>query len=457
MTRAVRLLIVTLGSMVWLAGAAWTCGADAAAKRPARLPERPNIVLILADDVGREVLGCYGGTSYQTPNIDALARTGERFNHCYSMPVCHPTRLTLMTGRYPFRNPAGWGSWPQGAQTFAQMLQKAGYATAVAGKWQLALLRSKPDHARRLGFDRSALFGWHEGPRYHNPMIYRNGQVWKEKQRPEVFGPEVYVEFLSEFMSQHRDGPFLAYYSMALCHEISDDFAPVPPPGPDGRYLSYARMVEQMDLMVGRIVAAVDRLGLRRRTLILFTTDNGSPGRYLTGIELVGGKPRRQHAPVVSVMNGREIAGGKGRTTDWGTRVPLVANWPGVIEPGAQCEALVDFSDFLPTLAELCGAPLPEGVQLDGRSFVPQLLDPAAKGRPWVFCQHQGRYWVRTQRWKLYNDGRLFDMQNDVDERRPVPEDQASAEATAARKQLADALSSLGIEPARPKQSGKAK
>lgn len=440
---------VVLVTVAWLVAANRAYGAETSAGSQRRLIERPNILLILADDVGREVLGCYGGTTYKTPNIDALARTGQRFTHCYSMPVCHPSRLALLTGRYPFRNPAGWGSWPEGAQTFAQVLQKAGYATAVAGKWQLALLRNKPHHAQELGFEQSALFGWHEGPRYHNPMIYRNGEVWKEKQRPEVFGPEVYVEFLSDFMAQNRQRPFLAFYSMALCHEISDDFLPVPPPAPDGHYLSYAEMVAEMDKMVGRIVAAVDRLGLRKRTLIIFTTDNGSPGRYLTGIEFVDGQPHRQHAPVISTMNGQQVAGGKGRLSDAGTRVPLIANWPGTIEPGGQCAALVDFSDFLPTLAELCGAPLPEGVKLDGQSFVPQLLDPQAKGRPWVFCEHRGRRWVRTQRWKLYDDGQLFDMENDPDERDPVPASEQSPEAAAARKLLEDAFRALASgEPA---------
>jgi len=452
---ALRMLFVFCAYTVWLGLAGRTWAAQAPGKRFNLPVERPNVVLILADDVGREVLGCYGGTSYKTPHIDALARTGRRFSHCYSMPVCHPSRIALMTGRYPFRNPAPWGSWPKGAQTFAQMLQKAGYATAVAGKWQLALLRANPDHASELGFDQSALFGWHEGPRYHNPLIYRNGRVWQEVRRPEVFGPQLYTQFLIDFMEQHRRQPFLAYYSMALCHEISDDFSPVPPPAPDGHYLSYAEMVEQMDQMVGRIVSAVDRLGLRRRTLILFTTDNGSPGKYLTGIERIGGKARRRHAPVVSVMNGREIAGGKGRMTDAGTRVPLIANWPGVIEPGTECDALIDFTDFLPTLAEVCGAPLPEGVELDGESFLPQLLDPKAAGREWVFCEHKGRYWVRNQRWKLYNDGKFYDMANDPDERHPLGTDELSAEAAAARKLLADALHSLGIALAEPKKAAK--
>jgi len=403
----------------------------------------PNIVLIMADDVGREALGCYGGTSYKTPQIDALAEKGMRFTHCYSMPVCHPSRLAIMTGRYPFRNPAGWGGWPKGVKTFAHMLKKASYATAVAGKWQLVLLKRNPGHAKQLGFDESALFGWHEGPRFHNPMIYRNGVVWKEKQKPDVYGPDVYTEFLIDFMTRNKNRPFFVYYPMALCHEISDDFSPPPPPAPDGHYLSFAEMVEDMDRQVGRIAAALDDLGLREKTVILFTTDNGSPGRYLTTIEYVNGKPKRRHAPVISKMGGIEIRGGKGQLTDAGTRVPLVVNWPGTTPGGRECDDLVDFSDFLPTLAELAGVPVSEKAALDGQSFTAQLTGKPSRGRPWVFCEHRGRSWVRTQRWKLYHDGRLIDMKIDPTEKKPIAADKPSFEAAKAREILRAAMDSL--------------
>lgn len=409
--------------------------------------EKPNFLLIMADDVGRDALGCYGGTSYKTPQIDALAADGLRFRHCYSMPVCHPTRLTIMTGRYPFRNPAGWGSWPADAKTFAHVLRDAGYATAVAGKWQLVLMRRQTDHARLLGFEASALFGWHEGPRYHNPMIYRDGAIWKEVQKPNVYGPDVYTQFLIDFITRNKDRPFLAYYPMALCHEISDDFKPVPPPAPDGHYVTYKEMIADMDRMVGRLVAALERLNLRRKTLILFTTDNGSPRSYLTDVEYRDGKPIRHHKPVVSTMNGQPIRGGKGSMTDAGTRVPLVANWPGTTPAGRVLDDLVDFSDFMPTLAELAHAALPGGVHLDGRSFAAQLTGQPGKPRDWVFCQHQGRRWVRMRRWKLYDDGRLFDLDGDPAERRPVAADQQTPEAAAARLKLQGALDSLVTKP----------
>ena len=128
--------------------------------------ERPNILLILADDVGREVLECYGGTSYATPSLNQLAADGARFEHCYAMPVCHPTRVTLLTGQYPrhLGNPT-WGTFPKVAEsrTFASIAKQAGYATAVAGKWQLCLMKNDLEHPQRLGFDVWSVFGWHEG------------------------------------------------------------------------------------------------------------------------------------------------------------------------------------------------------------------------------------------------------------------------------------------------------
>lgn len=130
--------------------------------------ERPNIVLILADDVGREVLRCYGGSTYATPNLDQLAAEGAILNHCYAMPVCHPTRTTLLSGQYPrsLGNPK-WGSFPKEAErrTLANIARNAGYTTAVAGKWQLSLMRKDPGQPGRMGFDEWSLFGWHEGPR----------------------------------------------------------------------------------------------------------------------------------------------------------------------------------------------------------------------------------------------------------------------------------------------------
>jgi len=394
--------------------------------------ERPNILLILADDVGTEVLGCYGGTSYPTPRLDALAAGGLRFDHCYVMPVCHPTRTTLLTGRYPFRigNPA-WGSFPESeaGRTFAQRLKSSGYATAIAGKWQLAMLRDDPDHVARLGFEQSCVFGWHEGPRYHAPMIYQNGVVRDGTE--DLYGPDVYTDFLIEFMAEHRDGPFLAYYSMALCHDVTDDLDHfVPFAFGKDRYDSYAEMAAAMDKRVGRLVDALDRLNLRERTVILFVGDNGTAKASIAGVR--DGKLYRD--PVQSEQNGRMIPGGKGELTDGGTHVPLIANWPGHIRAGATTDALVDASDFYPTLCELAGAEV--AGRIDGVSFASALTGGEGLRESAYAERGAPNWWVRNQRWKLYNEGRLFDLSTDSDEQRAIPADSDSPEARAARSLL---------------------
>ena len=409
----------------------------AIAPSPTAAADRPNILFILADDVGQEVLGCYGGTTYRTPHLDALARGGMRFRHAYSMPVCHPTRLTLMTGRYPFRlaadagGPIRWGDFPaaEEAATWSNRLRGAGYATAIAGKWQLGLLGDDPGQPRRLGFERSDLFGWHEGPRYYEPMVYRDGAVRDDTLGH--YGPDLYLGGLIEFMRAHRDGPFVAYHSMALCHEVTDDLDPPVPHGPLGRYDSFPEMVAEMDRAVGRLVAALEALDLRERTLVLFTADNGTPPEIIIRAEGANLIKR----PVISEQDGRLVPGGKKQLTDDGTNVPLIANWPGTIAPGQVVDDLVDMSDFLPTFAELAGADVPDAGRLDGHSFAGRLLRGDPSPRPWAYAEEavlpkpggtepdgesSGLRWVRTARWKLYSDGRLFDMATDPQERRPV-------------------------------------
>ena len=181
----------------------------------------PNIVFILADDFGTEVLGCYGGSTYSTPNIDALAETGLKFNQCYSAPLCSPSRVKLLTGRYGFRTGQKWGYIPPNEITFGHLLKGAGYKTAISGKWQMALLKDDPTHIKKMGFDESCVFGWHEGPRYHEPYIYENGEI--KTGVKDKYGPNVYVEHLIDFIKKNKDDRFLAYYSMSLPHEISND------------------------------------------------------------------------------------------------------------------------------------------------------------------------------------------------------------------------------------------
>ena len=413
---------------------------------------RPNILFILADDVGQEVLGCYGGESYSTPHLDELASTGMQFQHAYSMPTCFPTRLTLLTGQYPPRHgKIIWGNFPQQAEnfTFSNHLQHNGYKTGIAGKWQLTLLKDDPEHPKRLGFQHSDVFGWHEGPRYYEPMIYHNGNVRENTEGH--YGPDLYIRSLIEFMKENRDRSFFAYYPMALCHDVTDDL-PVPVShGPFGRYDSYAEMVAEMDRAVGRLVAALNTLKLREKTLILFVGDNGTPQEMIVraeGLQLI-------KEPVVSRQFGREIPGGKATLTDRGTRVPLIANWTGSIRPGQVVDDLVDMSDFFPTFLHLANIPYPKDYLLDGSSFAPLLLGKGSSSRNWVYAEGfplpkpggtdpsgpvTNDRWVRTTRWKLYNDGRLFDMEADIREEHPILPEEDSRESKKNRKELGNIL-----------------
>jgi arylsulfatase A-like enzyme len=424
-----------------LAGAVWAGAAVPQGRGDARPPARPNVVLILADDVGREVLGCYGGRSYKTPSLDRLAAGGVRLTHAYTMPVCHPTRICLLTGQYPFRlGHPDWGTFPSEAEgrTLARVLKNAGYATAIAGKWQLALLKDDLEQPHRMGFDEYALFGWHEGPWYYQPHIWQNG-----RRRDDVrarYGPDVVCEFLIDFMDRHKSTPFFAFYSMSLCHAETNDLERPAPVGPHGHYDSYAEMAAKMDQNVGRIVEALEARGLRESTLVIFTADNGTAAHNLIDAE----GDEYIYEPVISLMDGQKVAGGKATLTDWGTRVPFIVNWPGVLQSGQVSDVLTDASDLFPTLVEATAASLPRDVLLDGRSLWPALRGEATAERPWMFAEHKGRYFVRDRRWKLYADGQLFDMHADPDEEAPVVE-RSPGESETARQKLQQALAELNF------------
>jgi arylsulfatase A len=413
------------------------CAAFSAAPGSKASAGKPNIVFIMADDIGQPVLGCYGGTSYKTPNLDKLAETGTRFQHCYSSPMCAPSRVKIMTGRYGFRNYEKWGHIPPDEITFGHVLKSAGYATALSGKWQMVLQKKDPNHITKMGFEQNCVFGWHEGPRYHGPFIYENGKTRREPD--DKYGPDIFCQFIVDFAKRNKDRPFFAYYSTPLAHAISNDLKTPPPVGPNGRYQTYKELVEYMDKLVGRIVAALDESGLRENTLVLYTTDNGTPRQFIT--KVVDGKYKEE--PISSKLGDKTVLGGKGRLTDAGTRVPLIANWPGTVPAGKVNNDLIDFSDFMPTFAELAGAKLPEGVTIDGRSFAAQLRGEKGSPREWAYCQAGNKGWVRTHQWKLYRDGRLYDVQSDTLEKSPILGDSDTTQTAKIRKKLEAVLSSL--------------
>ncbi len=193
----------------------------------------PNIVLILADDMGYECLGCNGSTEYQTPNLDRLAAEGIRFEHCYSQPLCTPSRVKIMTGQYNFRNYEDFGYLNPNQKTFANLLKDAGYATCIAGKWQLnGLNRNNPGNQDvnrpfHFGFDEYCLWQLHhqkkDGERYADPLITQNGKDLPRKS--DLYGPQIFADYICDFIDRKSDKPFFVYYPMVLVH---DPFVPTP-------------------------------------------------------------------------------------------------------------------------------------------------------------------------------------------------------------------------------------
>jgi len=235
----------------------------------------------------------------------------------------------------------------------------------------------------------------------------------------------VHTEFLIDFIATQRAEPFLAFYPLTLPHfsRIGSDGAP------GAALATYGEMVVEMDFQVGRLLDTLTRLGLAEDTLVLFTSDNGTPRR------------------VVSKLGTREVRGGKSTLVDTGTHVPLLARWPGVVPAATVCPALVDLSDILPTLAELAGAPLPADVVIDGHSLVPLLRGQPAAERAWVYGAWRGRAYLRAKRWKLYSNTELFDLERDPDETQPILASADSAESAAARAQLEAAYAALNAGP----------
>lgn len=395
---------------------------------------RPNVVLILADDFGYECVGANGGTSYKTPHLDRLAATGARFEHCYAQPLCTPTRVQLMTGQLNVRNYVRFGFLDPAQTTLAHVLKQAGYATGIFGKWQLANGFEGPG---RFGFDDYTLWQLtRRPPRYANPGLETGGKQI-DFQNGE-YGPDLVQKAALEFINRNQERPFLLYYPMMLTH---GPFQPTPEssdwdPNAIGEEVNhddrhFTDMVAHLDGHIGELVAHLEQRKLREKTLILFVGDNGTGGR------------------ITSEWSGRTVKGGKGSTTDAGTRVPLIVNWPGRVPEGIVVKDLVDTTDFLPTICEATGRALPDGVTLDGRSFLPQAEGRPGQPREWLYAWYAPNQqnkvntpveWARTHRFKLFGDGRLFELDGQYGESE-LDGNALSDDAAAARKTLNDAIS----------------
>jgi arylsulfatase A len=394
---------VIIGIALFLGANAWAVASSSAAPT--------NIIVIMADDFGYECVTANGGQSYQTPNLDRLAANGLRFERCHVQPLCTPTRVQLMTGRFNIRNYLNFGTLPRTETTFAQVLRDAGYATAICGKWQLGRELDSPKH---FGFDESCLWQHtRRPPRYANPGLEYNG-VEKDFASGE-YGPTLVNDFAIDFITRHRDQPFFLYYPMILTH---DPFQPTPDSQDwdsksvgennqkDVKY--FADMTAYMDKMIGLVDVKLHELGIRDNTLLMFIGDNGT------------------HSTVTSRFKGSDYRGGKGNTTQHGTHVPLIASWPAVMKTGQVNRDLISSVDILPTICAAAGVPAPAGI--DGVSFDQQLRGFVGTPREWLYSWYSPRQsrdltvreFAFDQDYKLYRDGRFFDLSSDPMEKSPL-------------------------------------
>lgn len=422
-------------------------GRSAAAEAP-----RPNIIYIMADDLGYGELGSYGQKLIETPNLDRLAREGLRFTRFYAgSTVCAPSRSVLMTGKHTghttVRGNGGRNRTddPQmlreGDFTVAEMLQRAGYKTGLVGKWGLGLEGSE-GHPNRQGFD--YFFGFLNQSHAHNhypSFLWRNqekvdlpndlvpmgevGQGYSKNRK--VYASDLFAREAEEFIERNQDQPFFLFFSLVLPHANNErtralgNGAEVPDLGPyQGKDWSeqlkgHAAMITRMDSQVGHLMALLGKLGIDQKTLVMFTSDNG---------------PHKESGqdPTFFDPNG-PLRGYKRDLFEGGVRVPFIARWPGKIAPGTS-DHVGYFGDLFATAAELAGEPAPEG--LDSISFVPTLLGrtSAQKKHPYLYWEfHEGGFTqgiLLGERWKGIRVKRLdapiqvYDLANDPGEEHDI-------------------------------------
>ncbi len=405
-----------------------------------QISDKPNIILVLADDVGYEVPTYTGGQSYSTPALDSLAATGIQFTQCQVCPNCSPTRIELMTGKYNFRNYKQWGVLNRDQKTIANMLQDVGYTTCVAGKWQFD---GGNTSIRKFGFDKYRVWlpnkadgeDKQEKYRYKNPNLYENGHFLSQNLTNGKYADDMFVDYISNFIDENKDYSFFIYYPLSLCHM---PFSPTPD---DPEYAAWSplsdpqdekffpSMVKYMDKEIKRVTDKVKAAGLADKTIIIFLTDNGTPSE------------------ITSVYKGKNTRGGKNKSTVYGTHVPLIVNWPGHIAAQQTSEGLIDATDFLPTIADIAGIQKPSDFgTLDGISFYPLLFGSQQRLRDWIYCywdpglydRDNFKVWVQDENYKLYditNNNNFYNISADSHELKPIPNNALTPEESA-RKQI---------------------
>ncbi len=441
--------------LLWLAAITNSPAAAESGRRSADQP--PNVVLIVADDLGYGEVGCYGQKWIQTPNIDKMADEGMKFTRFYcGQAVCAPSRCSLLTGMHQGHawirnngNPAERGKprpkdlhfpgqhpIPESSVTIAKLLKSGGYATGAMGKWGLGPIDSSGD-PNNQGFDLFYGFNCQVHAHNHYPrFLWRNDQqeILPGNDRSmygDTFSQDRFRDVALEFVRQHQDGPFFLYLPFAIPHlaiQIPDEslrefrgkipeadyehrgYLPYPEPR-----AGYAAMISHMDRDIGKILALLDELGIADNTLVMFTSDNGPTYDRLGGSD-------SDFFESAGPLRGR-----KGSLLEGGIRVPLVARWPGQIAPGKTTGHMAAFWDLLPTICQAAGVNPPNGI--DGISFLPTLTGTGQQETHdflyWEFPGYGGQQAVRRGQWKAIRQKlhefpdapfQLYNLATDIDE-----------------------------------------
>jgi arylsulfatase A len=385
--------------------------------------EKPNIIFILADDLGYGDVGCYGQKLIQTPNIDKLAKEGMRFTQCYAgNTVCAPSRFALMTGYHTGHARIRVnGNTPlnSGDVTVGKILQGAGYVTGLVGKWSLGIQGTSGEPMKQ-GFDYS--FGYLEGTHAHNywtDHLFRNGK--RIAKAPIVYSHDLCAAESLDFIRREKEKPFFLYAAFQIPHGFLDPPNDEPYGKEDWPSINkkYAAMITRLDKTVGEIMALLDELKLRGNTVVFFTSDNGPDtfGDYADYNEVGENELFHSNGPLRGIK--RDLYEG-------GIRVPMIIRWPGKVPAGVTSDQIWAFWDFLPTAAEIAGTVSPKGI--DGVSVLPALLGKSK-------IEHSPLYWESYERgfeqaarvgdWKVVRHAprkalELYNLKNDLGEKQDV-------------------------------------
>lgn len=380
---------------------------------------KPNVILIMADDIGYEALSINGANDIRTPVLDSLARNGINFKNAYSQPLCTPSRVKIMTGKPNYENYEYFTYLNPKEKTFGNLFQDNGYKTLVAGKWQLNGVQFKLDDYTDLkrpytfGFD-SYMLWWlaERGSRFANPVLVNNEK--KIDTSIDDYGPEIVSDYIVDFINEHSNSPFFIYYPMMLVH---DPFLPTPNSkdweNEQNRLNSnnpeyFSEMVSYMDSTVGKIINALKNNNIDDNTIIIFLGDNGTDRKVFTK------------------NNNVLVKGSKGLTNKYGTNVPLIISWSKLKKIKNEQTPLVDLIDFYSTFEDLLNVekktsngvsllPLLLGENFDERKYITTYYNPM-----WGSLYKNRAVYIQNKKYKLYKSGSFYNYQLDPEEMYPL-------------------------------------